>query len=79
MMRASWRKLTTPSGIWLYRVGTTYVSFTDPNRTRWRALVAEVKGLTPDQVDRGRWKQTSDGMLTPSEVRAYIDAHWGQP
>jgi hypothetical protein len=75
----SWRKLTTPSGTWQYQVGTQYVSFVGPDRTRWRTTIAEIKGLTPDQVDRGRWKVSSDGMLTPREVRTYIDAHWGQP
>jgi hypothetical protein len=34
--------------------------------------LTEIKGLGWDVIERGRWKRTSDGMVRPAEVAAYI-------
>jgi len=31
-----------------------------------------IKGLSPDDFDRGKWKKTSDGMIKPSDMERYI-------
>lgn len=35
--------------------------------------ISDVTGRTLDAVERGRWKKTSDGMVTPRQVAKYIE------
>lgn len=55
--------------------GRSHVVIKDENGKRISPpdlLASDVKGITPDLFDRGKWKITSDGMLLPSEVATYI-------
>lgn len=37
----------------------------------------EIVGVSPDTFDRGQWKKTSDGAITPKLVAARIRARTG--
>jgi hypothetical protein len=37
--------------------------------------LSAITGTTPDTIERGRWKKSSDGMVLPSQIRRYIEAH----
>ncbi len=66
----SWRSIEVDGTTWRYRVGRQHVKFRGP-RTFFKSI-AEVKGVGPGDVDRGKWKKTSDGMLRPSEIANYL-------
>lgn len=66
------RKIVLPSGQWTYRVGKTMVRFTPPDGRSFAVGTDVVTGRTPDMLARGRAKSSSDGMVTPADVRKYI-------
>jgi (2Fe-2S) ferredoxin len=66
------RKLVIDGETWLYRVGESSVKIRNPEGL---GHAVDVHTLTGRDVERGRWKRTSDGMVTPGDVRKYIDEH----
>lgn len=45
------------------------------NRTFDRLHSSKLLGVTPDVFERGQWKKTSDGMITPRAIRDFIAYH----
>jgi len=67
------RKLHIGNEEWQYKIGEGTVVVKTPDGKRFNIGCHEVKGLSPDDFDKGKWKKTSDGMITPSELKAYIE------
>ena len=67
------RKLHIGNEEWQYRVGDGTIVVVPPNGKKAYVPCHEVKGCSSDDFERGKWKKTSDGMITPSELKAYIE------
>ena len=65
------RRITVRGVEYRYVVGTAFVKIIGPVASRAVPLT-EIKGVGWDAIERGHWKKTSDGMVFPSEVAAYI-------
>lgn len=76
MSKRSWRKIVVAGVDWTYYVGKCAVEA----RCGERKIVGQlhdVAGLTPYVFERGRDKRTSDGMITPRQIAAWIAEHGG--
>ena len=67
------RKLELPSGTWHYKIGVSSAQIRGPNGEDANVGAHEINGRTPDTLERGRHKKTTDGMVTPGDVRRYIE------
>lgn len=58
---------------WKWRVGSRsgVVAYSERGE-RLCARAHEVKGVPAEVFERGRWKRTSDGSVTPSEVADWM-------
>ena len=72
----NWRRIVVDDCTWRYHVGSSYVAFRGPRA--FVATVGEVKGLQDSElVARGRWKVSSDGMICPADVAAFLKSSEG--
>lgn len=69
----TFRKLIFENQTWRYYIGKINVAIKTPDGKKVVAKIWEVKGTTPDIVERGQWKKTFDGMIMPSDVRRFIE------
>ena len=67
------RKLKLPNGEYEYYIGSGSAVIKAPSGIKKVVSLSDIKGLTPDDIERGRWKKNSDGMIRPGEVRKYIE------
>lgn len=58
-----------------YNVGKGFVLFKFTDRNNLVVTVDQVKGLSPGLVARGRHKKSSDGQITPRELKEFLMAH----
>jgi len=72
----TWRKVHIDGSEWTYHIGQSVLVICSPKGERRRVGAGAVMGTTGDIVERGRYKQTSDGMITPSKIKSYIINHW---
>jgi hypothetical protein len=65
------RTLTIGRQAYRYRIGRGSAVIEGPG---WKDVVplTTLTGRSPDTLERGRWKRTRDGMVTPVHVRDYI-------
>lgn len=70
------RKVHVGGQVWEFRTGKGAAVIKNP-RTGKSTIVnyAKLTGRTWDTLERGQWKRTSDGMVTPAHVKAYIEKH----
>lgn len=69
----SWRKIAVDGKTYRWRCGGS-VLVQDENGKRVACVsAAKAKGLTEDAFERGKWKQTKDGMITPHDVARLIE------
>lgn len=54
-----------------YRVGKTFVVIRNETK-RLLVSCADVVGCSQNTWERGQWKKTQDGMVTPSRIAAFI-------
>jgi hypothetical protein len=73
------RKVHINGQVYQYKVGKGSTRIILPNGTTTHAFNHTIKGVTPDTFDRGQWKRTSDGSVTPAEVKAYIEREMLKP
>lgn len=71
----SYRSLDVDGQEWQFKIGQTSANIKDPDGRGTTVSLSDLTGLTPHLIERGRWKKTQDGMVTPGHVRAYIEAH----
>ena len=67
------RKMVLASGTWKYVVGRGCVRVVAPNGRAAVVWISTLKGISEEAFERGRWKRTRDGAVTPREVRAWIE------
>ena len=65
---SSWREIEVDGKTYKWRCGKTAVRI----KGIGYVMLSEITGLAQDIIDRGRHKITSDGMITPKQVAAYI-------
>jgi hypothetical protein len=73
MAKQSKRKLTFRGETWTYVVGKSVVRFTRPDGRSFPVDAHLVAGRPPSVLERGRWKQTQDGMITPGDIHRFLD------
>lgn len=67
------RKLHLEDGkVVKYHVGKTYVLFKFTPTDRLVVTVDQIKGFPPGLVERGRHKKSSDGQITPRELKEFL-------
>lgn len=71
------RRIVVGGEEWHYRVGPGFTRLWDPAGKHRAVPTHEVKGITPDTFERGQWKQTGDGQVTPADVRRFIESGAG--
>ncbi len=71
--KRTWRTLHIDGGDWRWNVwrSGTIVIFS-PGGEKTVTSGSHVKGLDWDTFDRGSYKGTSDGAVTPAEVKTFI-------
>lgn len=67
------RKLELASGTWRYKVGVSGAQIRGPGGESLNVSAHDLNGRTPGNLERGRDKKTTDGMVTPGDVRRYIE------
>jgi len=70
---AQLRKIAIYGRTWQFCIGRSVAVIYDPEGKRHLADLSVVTGRSNDTIARGRWKRTSDGMVTPAHVRDYIE------
>jgi hypothetical protein len=71
----SYRKMDVQGEQWEFKIGRDNAHIRAPNGRGKTVSFYELTGRTPDLIERGQWKGTTDGMVGPGEVRAWIDSH----
>jgi hypothetical protein len=66
------RRVTVSGETWHYRIGQQHAVLISPGGYKSVVLLSVLTGRSQDTLDRGRRKQTSDGMVMPEHVRDYI-------
>lgn len=69
----TFRKLIVKDAEWTYYIGKTSAVLRAPDGRKKTVGLDVLTGRSFDILDRGRWKKSSDGMMTPSDVAAYIE------
>jgi hypothetical protein len=59
---------------WIYRIGQQVTVIISPDGHRHNVDNSTIKGVTPATFARGQHKQTSDGMLYPSDIQRWIES-----
>lgn len=57
---------------WKWSVGSSFVVAYSEKGEKRTSGVAEVKGISNENWERGKWKRTRDGMLKPSDVERWL-------
>ncbi len=66
------RSLSINGDIWWYRVGKGDIEVWDPNGKKHVTNMRIVTKRSWDVIERGQWKKTSDGAVTPKDVTNWI-------
>jgi hypothetical protein len=61
--------------VWKYRMSGDCAIVISPCGKRTNVRIVDLLGITWDDVERARWKQTSNANVHPSDVKAYIELH----
>ncbi len=69
------RKLIASGVEWSYHIGRSYAVLISPEGKRSVVELTTLTGRTWETIERGRRKETADGMVTPADVEGYILAH----
>jgi hypothetical protein len=72
MSKQTMRKIHIDGEEWHYFVGKQNVVVITPSGRKTYIPCHEIKFCTPDVFDRGKWKGTSDGMITPFDMKWYL-------
>ena len=72
------RRIVVGNVEYKWTVGSMYLTVRKDGHLFLRVQAHEARGVTPDTWDRGRWKRTLDGVVTPRHVRAEIESRLRQ-
>lgn len=67
------RTLHRPEGDWRYKIGSDCMLLFDPNGNKFVETLNNVAERSWNLIERGRWKETSDGSIMPADVAWYIE------
>lgn len=71
-----WRTITVDGLKWYYHVGTDSLEAraAETNGSHWKlwGSLSEITKRSPETIERGRHKKTSDGMVTPRQIAGWI-------
>lgn len=68
-----WRKIVVGGAEWKYHVGKIHTEARCGER-KLLGKLTDITGLTWDVLERGQWKRTSDGAITPKHIADWIGA-----
>ena len=68
----SWRTVTVASVSYRWRYGRGTIEVRHDRQVVLRVPAHVLRGTTPDLFERGQYKRTSDGYVTPAMVRTAI-------
>lgn len=69
----TFRTLTVAGQVWSYYIGKTRLVLCAPNGKKKAIRLDDLTGRSSPIFERGKWKKTSDGMVLPAHVRAYVE------
>lgn len=69
----SMRKIKVRGETWNYKVGMYHVVLESPSGLRYAVEYTTLTGRSWDVIERGKRKGTSDGSITPKNIREYIN------
>lgn len=72
-MKNKKRYIVIGSERWEYKIGKSYAHIWTPRGKKVIINSNTVNGTAPFTFERGQYKRTSDGMVTPKDVREYIE------
>jgi hypothetical protein len=72
-MTRTFRRLVLPSGEWGWFHGRSHSVLRAPDGKRTVVDDSTLTGRSWNTLERGHWKRTSDGTISPSDVKAYIE------
>ena len=68
----AWRKIDVDGVQFRYQLGTGAVVIHLPSGKKDIVPLSRLKHMSQDEIDRGRHKKTSSGMVCPDHIREYI-------
>jgi hypothetical protein len=68
------RTLTLNCLEWGYVIGKWSARIFSPTGNVFAVPLDAITGRTPETIERGRYKQTTDGMVTPADMRRYLES-----
>ena len=71
----SWRKLAIGEAVWEYQLGKGNAVIKSPDNKKTVVAYTKLTGRSWDILERGQYKKTSDGMVTPKHIKDYIQKH----
>jgi len=74
-----WRRIEVNGKPFKFKIGNdAAVIRTDDQGYKDTRVVplSELTGRTPDTIERGRRKKTSDGMITPGHIKEFIEKEY---
>jgi len=74
--KSKFRVIVIDGNKWLWKCGFSFVRIASPNGVTKDIDIPDITGGTWDTLERGRWKRTQDGMVTPSMIEDYIRSKW---
>lgn len=74
-MSMSWRKLTIEDKVWEYQLGKGNAVIKSPDNKKTVVDYVKLTGRSWDTLERGQYKKTSDGMVTPQHIKSYIQTY----
>jgi len=66
------RSLRIDGRLYYWSGGRSVTNIWTPDGKRYNFTSGDVNGMGADIFERGQYKRTSDGMVTPSDVKRYI-------
>lgn len=71
-MKRHFRIIRLGASVYEYFIGRSNVLFKLPSGQRRVVDFATLTGRSWATIERGHWKRTDDGMITPAAIKAYI-------
>ena len=69
----SWRTLRIGDEEFRYRLGTGFAVIRTEDGKSHVVSLSKLTGRSPMLLERGRWKGTTDGMVGPRHIRAWVE------
>jgi len=66
------RPIAISEEVWYYQVGGCHCVFWNPQGKKFIEKTNIVAGRSFDVLEKGQWRKTSDGMITPKDISKYI-------